>query len=356
MPLHPLDDVTLTPELATLPKADLHLHQEELARLERVVARQQGRPLFDWRPSVQRLLDEVPPGMRRLAEMYAADATLDLGDAAPEAPEHVVAKIEDVLDEGAADGAVLIEVRFGATSIAYTQPEFMALFREAERRVQRRYPRLVAEALCFLPVSPDPARLEAGERHLERCIERAREGLAGLDLLVSPYDSEADPATWAIAYEWAQRAVDAGLGITIHVGEFAPDNLLAALRTPGLGRLGHAVYATATPALLDAVVRSGVTVECSLSCNVILGAAPSFEEHPIGRLAQAGVPVTLNTDNPVRVATTIGREYAIASALGFSHCELAGFTRNAVRASFTSEPRRRTLLAALDEWEAAYGA
>jgi adenosine deaminase len=58
------------------------------------------------------------------------------------------------------------------------------------------------------------------------------------------------------------------------------------------------------------------------------------------------VPVTLSTDNPVRVGTTIGREYAIAAALGFSPAELRGFTRNAVLAAFVPNDRRR---APLDE-------
>ena len=350
MALNCLDDFPLSPKLAALPKADLHIHQEELPRLERVVAREQGRAPFDWRPSVRRLLAEVPPGMERLGELFAPDATLDFGGVAPDDPEYVIAKIVDLLEEGAADGALLIEARFGATSIAFTQPDFMVLFREAERRVRRRYPQLVAEALCWLPVFGDGARQEAGERHLALCVERAREGLAGIDLLVSPYESTANAATWAVAYEWARRATDAGLGITIHVGEFAAVNVLAALRTPGVSRLGHAVYA-AEPELLDAVLRSGVTVECSLSCNVILGAVPSYEAHPIRQFADAGVPVTLNTDDPVRIATTIGREYAIAHTLGFSLPKLVGFTRNAVRASFTTEVQRRVLLAALDEWE-----
>ena len=348
MPMRPLDDVPITPTLLALPKADLHIHQEELPRLERVVAGEQGRAPFDWRPSVRRLLADVPPGMERLSELFAPDATLDFGEVAPDAPEYVIAKIVDLLEEGAADGALLIEARFGATSAAFAQPDFMALFREAERRVQRRYPQLVAEALCWLPVFGDGSHREAGERHLALCVERAREGLAGIDLLVSPYESSTNAPTWSVAYAWARRAADAGLGITIHVGEFAAVNVLTALRTPGVSRLGHAVYA-AEPKLLDALVRSGVTVECSLSCNVVLGAAPSYEAHPMRQFADAGVPVTLNTDDPLRIATTIGREYAIAHALGFSLGELVGFTRNAVRASFTAEARRQALLALLDQ-------
>jgi adenosine deaminase len=109
------------------------------------------------------------------------------------------------------------------------------------------------------------------------------------------------------------------------------------------------VYAAHDPRLLDLLAESGVTVECSLSCNVVLGAVPSYEAHPIHQFVQRGIPVALCSDIPVQVATSIGREYALAHALGFSTADLLGFTRNAVRASFTPPERKADLLVTLDE-------
>lgn len=91
-----------------------------------------------------------------------------------------------------------------------------------------------------------------------------------------------------------------------------------------------------------------LTRHCSLSCNVVLGAVPSYEDHPIRQFLASGIPITLNTDNPVRIWTTIGREYAIAAALGFSSTELMAFTRNAIQASFTSAERRKALIDEMD--------
>jgi len=247
----------------------------------------------------------------------------------------------------------LVEVRFGAGGLALRQHGFMALFREAERQVQARYPRFCAEAIGYLQLASDPARLQDAERQLARCLGLAKEGLAGIDLMVAPYAREADPGLWAVLYRWAERAADAGLGITVHAGEFSAANLGAALRVPGLRRIGHAVYAAADPLLLEQLAESQVTVECCLSCNVVLGAVPSYEAHPIRQFVAAGIPVTLNTDDPVRVWTTIGREYAIAAALGFSPAELVGFTRNAIAASFASEARREMLMRDVDRWNPA---
>jgi adenosine deaminase len=316
---------------------------------------QQGRPRapFDWRQWDRLLVATTPPGMARLARIYEPDALLDLDGLTDVDTEVFVARVADVLEEGAADGAALIEVRFGfGASQALFRPDFMQLFREAERRVRERYPKLVAEAIGWLNPVNDPGRLLEEERRLEECLRAAREGLAGVDFRVDPYDTEADPGLWEVAYGWAARAADAGLGVTVHVGEFSPANLGAALRVPGLKRIGHGVYAVWEPRLLEQLVNSGVTIECCLTCNVILGAVASYAEHPIRRFVEAGVPVTLNTDLPVHLGTTIGREYAIAAALGFSPVELLEFTRNAVAASFTSGERRAALVEELAQWEA----
>ena len=79
------------------------------------------------------------------------------------------------------------------------------------------------------------------------------------------------------------------------------------------------------------------------------GAVPSLEEHPIRELAKAGVPITLASDDPVRLCTGISREYELASSLGFSPEELLGMTRRAIAASFTSTERRQRLLGVVDE-------
>jgi adenosine deaminase len=336
-PLDPLGEMPIHPKIAALPKADIHLHQEWSPRLDRVLARREGRPAYDWRSWARRVMEETPPGIARLRR---------LGEIVPTAPdaydsaEYFVAWVEDALEAAAADGAVLVEVRFGREEVL--RPGFMALFREAERRVRARHPAVCAEAIVILMPWKTPELLA---RLLDACVSAAREGLAGIDLLYEPYDAEAE---WEAMYHAAERAADAGLGITAHAGEFSTANTAAALRVPRLTRIGHAVYAAREARLLDLLAQSGVTVECSLSCNVVLGAVPSYEEHPIHRFVERGIPVALCSDVPVQIATTIGREYALAHALGFSRAELVAFTANAIRASFAPLARKDALLAALD--------
>lgn len=334
--IRPLAQVPVAPEVAALTKADLHVHQEWFARLDRVLARREGRKPYDWHGWATRLMDEVPPGMprlRRLAQTWPVAKEAD-------DPEGFVERVEDLLEEAAKDGAVLVEVRFGSETVL--RPRFMELFREAERRTRQRHPSLCAEAMVSLYLGYEPERVE---RLLQACLMAAEEGLAGVDLLYEPYAAEAD---WETAYRAADRAAAAGLGVTVHAGEFSTANIAAALRVPGISRVGHAVHAADHPRLLELLAGSGVTVECCLSCNVVLGAAPSYEEHPLRRFVEAGIPVALCTDDPMQVCTTLGREYAVASALGFSTGDLLGFTRDALRASFAPAERRERLLAQVD--------
>jgi adenosine deaminase len=333
------DELEIDPWLATLPKADLHVHQEQSPRIDRVLARVQGRPTYDWRGWAERLMAENAPGAARLQYIgVVLPNTLD----ADAADAIFVARVADLLEEAAADGAVLVEARFGNATIL--RPNFMELFCEAEHQVQQRYPQLRAEAIATLLLWLDPEQIE---RIVAGCIHAANEGLRGIDLLYQPYDTEAD---WTAAYRIAERAAAAGLGVTAHAGEISTANIAAALRTPGLTRIGHATHAAADPGLLELLAQSGATVECSLTCNVLLGAAASYDEHPIRRFVEYGIPVALCTDNPVQVSTTIGREYAIAHTLGFTLAELLGMTRNAVQAAFTTSTRRQVLLQELDEW------
>ena len=336
--IEPLAEIPTDSKVAALPKADLHVHQEWFARLDRVLARREGRKPYDWRRWARKLMDEVPPGMPRLRRLATIRPVAKEADAEP---ENFVERVEDLLDEAATHGAVLVEARFGSETIL--RPNFMGLFREAERRTRKRHPDLRAEAVVSLMLWYEPERVE---RLLRACLLAAEEGLAGIDLLYDPYDTE---AKWEPAYRVAERAAEAGLGITAHAGEFSTANVAAALRVPGITRIGHAVYAASDRRFLELMADSGVTVECCPSCNVVLGAVASYEEHPLRRFVEVGIPVALGSDNPMQVCTTIGREYAISAALGFSADELLGFTRNAIRASFAPAERRERLLADLDE-------
>lgn len=324
--------------LARVPKADLHVHQEATRYLDLVLADREGREPYDWAAWRRELAAAVPPGKERLQRIGSMQP-VPLDHDADE--ELFVARFAALMRDHAAAGARYVEIRCGGE--VATREDFMPLFRRAEQQVRADYPLLHAEALAIvIHAGQDPERSDA---FADDCIRAAGEGLAGIDFLYAPYDTEAD---WAPMYRLAERFADAGLGITAHAGELSTANIAAAARMPGLTRIGHGVHAAADPELLRLLVDRGVTLECALTCNDFFGVLPELDEHPLLRLVEAGVAVTLATDNPVQLGTTIEREYAFAGALGMSIDQLTGFSRNAIQAAFTSPERKAAILADLD--------
>jgi adenosine deaminase/aminodeoxyfutalosine deaminase len=81
---------------------------------------------------------------------------------------------------------------------------------------------------------------------------------------------------------------------------------------------------------------------------------PSLAEHPLPALVAAGVPVTINSDDPPMFSTTLNQEYLVAaSLLGLDHAGVAELARQGVRYSFLDEHRKAALLAEIDAHAAA---
>lgn len=320
-------------DLATIPKVDLHLHQEAQRCLDRIFARRDGRAPFDWAAWRQHVIATVPPGPERL-RLIGSVKPVPLAD---DDDELLVARFAELLEFEGAAGATYVEVRCdGATLL---KDGFMELFRRAEKRARERYPSLRAEVLAIVIMYQPAAQVDAVAAE---CVRARGDGLAGIDFLYQPYDREAD---WSAIYRLAARFAEVGLGITAHAGELNTANIAATARTPGLTRIGHGIHAAFDQTLIDLLIRRDITLECAPTCNAFLGAVPSLAEHPLPRLVEAGVRVTLATDNPIQVGTTIEGEYAVAAALGLRTDQLVEITRTAIRASFTTPTRRAELLA-----------
>src|SRR6201996_631641 len=108
-----------------------------------------------------------------------------------------------------------------------------------------------------------------------------------------------------------QIAAGAGLGCTIHAGEWAgADSVRAALSLP-VTRISHGVRAIEDPSVVAELVARGTVLECCPTSNVVLGVYPSYEDHPLPALRSAGVRVTLGSDDPPYFGATIAGEYEV---------------------------------------------
>jgi len=143
------------------------------------------------------------------------------------------------------------------------------------------------------------------------------------------------------------RAKAAGLHSVPHAGESTgPETVWDAITHLGAERIGHGIAAARDDRLMQHLVDNAITLEICPTSNVCTRSVPSLAEHPLPVLVAAGVPVTINSDDPPMFSTTLNREYAIAAdLLDLDEAGVSDLARAAVEASFLDEAGKRTLLA-----------
>ncbi len=142
---------------------------------------------------------------------------------------------------------------------------------------------------------------------------------------------------------------EAGLACTVHAGEVAgPESVIQALDELPVSRIGHGVRSTDDPALIERLVTNGIVLEVCPGSNLALGLYDSPQDHPLNELRQAGVTVTLGSDDPPFFGTTIGAEYERARRdFGLSAQELLDITATAIDAAFVDDDSKSLLRARL---------
>jgi aminodeoxyfutalosine deaminase len=144
----------------------------------------------------------------------------------------------------------------------------------------------------------------------------------------------------------------AGLRSVPHAGETTgPETVWDAIRLLGAERIGHGTSAVTDPDLLEHLAESGIVLEVCPTSNVATRAVDTLDEHPLRTFVEAGVPVTINSDDPPMFGTTLNGEYAVAARLlGLDEAGVADLARAAVRASFAPQDVRTRILAEIDDY------
>ena len=165
------------------------------------------------------------------------------------------------------------------------------------------------------------------DHHVRRPWPRARGfGLGG--------DEAALPARdFATVYARVRKL---GLASLVHAGEWSgPRSVASALRWLGPVRIAHGIRAAEDPALMRRLAARGVVLDVSPTSNVATGAISSIGEvaRRVRRLLEAGVAVTISTDDPGLFGTTLLGEYRALAAAGLTDAELAALARASRRAA-----------------------
>ncbi|MGO4258484.1 adenosine deaminase [Marmoricola sp. RAF53] len=144
----------------------------------------------------------------------------------------------------------------------------------------------------------------------------------------------------------------AGLHSVPHAGETTgPETIWDALNLLGAERIGHGTSAAQDPELLAHLAATGVPLEVCPSSNIATRAVATLAEHPITAFRDAGVVVTVNSDDPPMFSTTLNREYEIAAELlGLDEDGIRDLAKAAVRAAFVDDAFKDGLCAEIDAY------
>ena len=290
------------------------------------------------------------------------------------------------------DFAHFIEVYLAVVALIRAPEDIHYLTYEIAREMATEQGLRYAELTCtpYTSVQPDPARDFAGmpiEAYTE-AIESARveaESDFGLVLrwiydIPGEFGLPAADATLAIALEHPpeglvgfglggpeigvsraqfqphfEQARAAGLHSVPHAGETTgPQTVWDSLTLLHAERIGHGTSSAQDPVLLRHLAENGIPLEVCPSSNIATRAVANLEDHPIRAFRDAGVTVTVNSDDPPMFGTTLNREYAIAAdLLDLDEAGIADLARAAVRASFAPEDVRARVLGEIDDYAAA---
>jgi adenosine deaminase len=322
--------------METLPKAELHVHLEGTAppELVRRMAERNGVEL----PG--RLLGA--DGRFRYTDFLDFLRTYDLSAGVIRTRQDYRDITYEYLRDCAAGGAIYVELTASpdhARAVGLSDDEHLIGIAQGiddARRDHAIESRILISAVRNFGV--------------ERAIRVARHAAERPHPYVVGFSMAGDEARFP-AGDFAEPyaiAAAAGLGCTVHAGEWdGPQSVRAALTLP-ITRIDHGVRAIEDPLLVHELAERGIVLNCCPTSNVVLGVYDGYENHPLPTLRAAGVKVTLGSDDPPYFGATIAGEYQVcADRMGLSEHDLREITRTAIDAAFCEDELKTALRARL---------
>ena len=182
--------------------------------------------------------------------------------------------------------------------------------------------------------APEDVAAQA-ERDADMILSYPHEYVVGLD--IAGGETAGDIPPFRDAYTRVLRDFGRPLGVRMHAGENAGASNVQEAMSFGVTRIGHGVRVVTSPQMMSDLRKNGVMLEICPTSNVMAlkDFCPAFESHPLRELYDAGLHISLNSDDPGLFGNSIGREYQIAhDEFNFTPRELMDVSGDAVDFSF----------------------
>ncbi len=331
-------------DLKVLPKVELHVHLEGTISADTAIAlaKRHGKDPAEVVPLVDGRFPARFGGFTAFVEMFQAVSRL--------------LRTPDDLELVAAEFAR----QQAGQNILYSEATFTAVTHVRNGIAARDMWSALRSGFAAAPdveiaLIADAVR-DLGPEHAEatiRLVEEADAPIVGLGL--SGIEGSRPEHEFTMLRAAADRL---GLGFPVHAGETGyATNVTAALDDLGADRIGHGIAAADAPELVARLVRDAVPLEVCPSSNVVVGVVPGLHAHPFPSLWEAGVNVTVNSDDPPFFATTLADELAhVVELANLSVTDVGELQRRAIRAAFAPDETKQRLLVEVDAWEHATSA
>lgn len=324
---------------ATIPRIDLHRHLEGAIRLGTIaeIAAQFDLDLPRDEETLRRQVQVLPEDARNhefFLERFRVIRNIF------QSAEVIRRTVREAVEDAAEDNVTYLEIRF--TPAALTQVAGFPLddatdwVIEAAREAERDFSIKVG-LIASVNRHEDPS---IAARVLQIVQDRSGDGIMGIDLAGDELQASMEPFKPVF-----MQAKSQGLGITVHAGEWdGAQNVRKAILEMGADRIGHGVRVMDDPEVIELARDRGVCFEVSLSSNLLTGAVSRIEAHPLVPMIQAGLRLTLTTDDPCIFNTTLSKEYALAvEHLQLSEETLKAMVMTAVQSSFLPNREKNAL-------------
>jgi adenosine deaminase len=323
-----------------MPKVELHVHLEGSIRPETVLKLAERNKVELPANTVEGLTDWYTfRDFPHFVDVYVSVSKCI------RSPEDLELVAREFL-EGQADQNVLhTEITFTASTIEkYAHIPWAEQFKALGRA--REYGAKELGVSCGFIV--DIVRGDSPERGLEVVQEALKAREYGVCALGLSGEERLGSSDYREAYALARAE---GLPIAAHAGETrGAESIREICDLTAPERIGHGVRIIEDPKLTREFVQSQKPLEVCPTSNVRLGVFKSLEEHPLSRLLDEGLYVTLNSDDPPMFGTTITEEFIrCAEAFDLSEDILWTLTQNAARAAFLPEDQKRELVSTVRE-------
>lgn len=299
--------------LLELPKAELHLHLEGSVEPETLHELDPETPLEELR------------SLYTYADFDAFLRTFGAVGKRLRTPQDYALITRRLLERLEAQNVRYAEIIVAAGVVLWKGQDFAPIFdaisaAAAGSAVQVRW---ILDAVRQFGVEPAMQVVELAAARRDRGVVAF--GIGGSE--------ERGPAEWFTGVFGAARR--AGLRLTAHAGEGTSARSVWAALELGAERIGHGISAIDDPVLLRHLRDRGIPLEVCVTSNLVTGVVKRMEEHPVRKLFDAGVPITLATDDPAMFRCTLLGEYALAAReFGFTETELRGVAENGFRFAF----------------------